>query len=299
MQRRNFLKATGIATATLPFISIESFAKLFAPHDFKIRMLTENIGIFNEKGGTILFLINKEGIIVVDAQFPDSAAHLIEELKKKTTNPFKLLINTHHHGDHTAGNIAFKGLVKNVLAHQNSKINQQNAAIKNKNEDKQYYPTQTYETVWCEPFGKEEYCLKYFGAAHTNGDSFVQFKKSKIVHVGDLVFNRRHPYIDRTAGADIKSWISVLEKGINEFPKKTKYICGHAGDGYDVVINKADILAFKTYLQNVLHFVQEEIDAGKNLKEILKANEIPGSPEWKGEGISRPLTAAYEELGGK
>jgi hypothetical protein len=36
--------------------------------------------------------------------------------------------------------------------------------------------------------------------------------------------------------------------------------------------------------------------AGKSKEEILKATDIPGSPEWKGEGIERPLTAAYEGL---
>jgi len=38
----------------------------------------------NEKGGTILCTITKEGMVVVDSQFPDSAQPLIDELKKKT-----------------------------------------------------------------------------------------------------------------------------------------------------------------------------------------------------------------------
>ena len=36
--------------------------------------------------------------------------------------------------------------------------------------------------------------------------------------------------------------------------------------------------------------------SGKSKEDILKATEIPGSPEWKGDGIERPLTAAFEEL---
>jgi len=36
--------------------------------------------------------------------------------------------------------------------------------------------------------------------------------------------------------------------------------------------------------------------SGKTKDEILKATEIPGSPEWKGDGIQRPLQAAFEEL---
>ncbi|MEP7164005.1 MAG: MBL fold metallo-hydrolase [Ferruginibacter sp.] len=296
MQRRNFLRNTGLTLASLPFLNKESLAAFLADPAWKIKMLTDDIGVFTEKGGTILFMLNKEGTIVVDAQFPDSAQHLIDELKTKTEKPYRLLINTHHHGDHTAGNIAFKDLVQHVLAHTNSKSNQQNVAVKQKTEDKQLYPDQVYTDTWCETIGKEKICLHYFGAGHTNGDSLVHFQSSNIVHMGDLVFNRRHPFIDKTAGAEIGNWIKLLDKAISTFDKKTQYVCGHAGEGYDITIKADDLKAFGDYLGNVLKFVGDEIKAGKTREDILKATEIPGSPEWKGTGIDRPLTAAYQEL---
>jgi glyoxylase-like metal-dependent hydrolase (beta-lactamase superfamily II) len=296
MQRRSFLRNTSLTVGALAFLNADSLAQFLSDPAYNIRMLTDNIGIFTEKGGTILFMLTKDGTVVVDSQFPDTAPHLIEEIKKKTQAPFRLLINTHHHADHTSGNIAFKGLVQNVLAHENSKINQQNVAVQNKNEDKQLYPDELFGSTWCEKIGKEEICLKYYGAGHTNGDSFVHFKKANIVHAGDLVFNRRHPYVDRSAGANISSWINVLNKATGTFKNNTTYISGHAGEGYDVVLKKADVLAFRDYLQNVLNFTQAQIKAGKTIDEIVKATEIPSSPEWKGDGIDRPLKAAFEEL---
>ena len=296
MQRRSFLKNTGLTLGALALLSGKSLAQLLEDPAFKIKMLTEDIGIFTEKGGTILFMLTKEGTIVVDSQFPDSAGHLIEEIKKKTATPFRLLINTHHHGDHTGGNIAFKDIVPHVLAHENSKTNQQNVAKKNNNEDQQLYPDQIFKTDWTEKIGKQEISLHYFGAGHTNGDSLVQFKNENIVHMGDLVFNRRHPYIDKSAGANIANWILLLEKATKTFSKKTTYVCGHAGTGYDVVAKSEDLLAFRDYLGNLLKFTDAELRAGKTKAEILKAVSIPGSPEWKGEGIERPLTAAHAEL---
>lgn len=266
---------------------------------WKITMLRKGVGIFTERGGTIAFLLGPASMAVVDTQFPEQSQHLIGELKKLSTNPFKLLINTHHHGDHSSGNIAFKDLGVDVLAHANSKANQERVAKERKTEAQQLYPTKTYTDVWCEKLGKEEICLYYFGAGHTNGDSVVHFKKANVVHTGDLVFNRRHPYVDRSAGANIKNWITVLEKTVEKFNKKTMYVFGHSGTGYEVTGSRADVLAFRDYLQNVLTFVEGEMKAGKSKADILKAAEIPGSPEWKGDGIERPLTAAYEELGGK
>lgn len=295
MKRRSFLRNTGLV-GMFALLHSKSMAALFSDPAYNIKMLTDDIGVFTEKGGTILFMLGKEGPVVIDAQFPDSAQHLIDEIKKKTGQSFRLLINTHHHGDHTAGNIAFKGIVTHVLAHENSKINQQHAAEKNNNEDKQLYPDQTYTNIWSEKIGKEEVTLHYFGAGHTNGDSVVQLKHANIIHMGDLVFNRKHPYVDRNAGASISSWIKVLEKTTDTFSKKTTYVCGHAGTNYDIVIKASDLTAFRDYLGNVLKFVDGELKAGKTKAEILQATSIPGSPEWVGEGIDRPLNAAYAEL---
>ncbi len=295
MNRRSFIHNSLFTIGALTIAQQKVFAALKIDA-WKVTMLTENIGIFSEKGGTILFHLSKKGIVVVDTQFPDTALHLIDELKKKTEKPFKLIVNTHHHGDHSSGNIAFKDLVTTVIAHQNSKINQEAAAKKNKTEDKQLYPNKTFTTKWSKKMGKEKITLHYFGAGHTNGDSFVHFEKANIVHTGDLVFNRRHPYVDKTAGADIKSWITVLNKATSTFNDTTTYVCGHSATGYPVVINKEDIKAFANYLQKVLDFTQQQITAGKTKEEILKATFIPGAEEWKGDGIERPLTAAYMEL---
>ena len=294
--RRIFLRNSSLAATAVAFSNLKSLAAIFNIAEYNIKMLSSDAGIFTEWGGTILFVLSKAGNIVVDAQFPESANHLIEEIKKKNQNPFSLLINTHHHGDHTSGNIAFKGLVKNVVAQKNSKINQQNAAIERKSEASQLYPDIVFENSWKQKIGNEKIELRYLGPGHTNGDALVYLKKAGIVHVGDLVFNRQHPYIDKTAGASIKNWILILQKAATIYPAKTIFVCGHAGSGYDVVINKNDILAFKNYLEKLLEFTGAQIKAGKTKEEILKTSIIPGAEEWKGEGIERPLTAAYLEL---
>jgi len=299
MKRSAFLKNSGLLLGALAVFSNKTIAQLLADPTWKITMLTDDIGMFSEKGGTILFMISNDGIVVVDSQFPDTAPHLIDELKKKSEQPFRLLINTHHHGDHSSGNIAFKGMVQHVLAHENSKANQERVAKEKKNEEKQLYPDQVYTTTWCEKIGKEEICLHYFGAGHTNGDSLVEFKKANIVHLGDLMFNRRHPFIDKSAGASISNWITLLDKTYDTFNKKTRFVCGHAATGYDVIVHRDDLKLFGDYLGKVLQFVDGEIKAGKTKEEILKASSIPGVTEWKGDGIDRPLAAAYTELTSK
>lgn len=296
MHRRQFIRYSALGAGLLLLSPSQLLASLFQQDPWKIKMLTKEIGIFTEKGGTILFYLGKDGITVVDAQFPEQSKHLIDALKKQSTQPFELLINTHHHGDHSSGNISFKGLVPHVLAHENSKANQERVAKEQKKEDQQLYPDQTYGSVWSEKYGKERISLYYFGAAHTNGDSLVHFEKANIVHMGDLLFNRRHPAIDRSSGASISNWILLLQKAQKQFNKKTTYVFGHAAEGFEVTGQVADLKAFGDYLTKLLVFAEAEIKAGKTKEEFIKNTAIPGVTDWKGDGIARPLTAAYEEL---
>ncbi len=273
------------------FANQQHFEHLFKP-------LRNNVGIFTEKGGTIGWLNSSSGFAVIDSQFPTSAPHIIEELKKLGGKPFKYLINTHHHGDHTAGNIAFKGIVEKVVAHQNSLVNQKRAAEKANNLDQVLLPDTTFGTGWKAPVGDEKISAYYYGSGHTNGDAIYHFENANIVHVGDLVSNRKYPYIDRENGAHIGNWIVALDKISNQFDQDTLFIFGHSREPEKVTGNNADVRAFKNYLEGLLDFVGGEIKAGKTKETILQATTIPKAPEWQGDGIQRSLSAAYDELKG-
>ena len=268
MLRRTFIKQSTFTLGALT-IGQQLSLKWLVQDPFKITMLRNDVGIFTERGGTIAFLLSNDGMVVVDSQFPDQSKNLISELKKRSEKPFRKLINTHHHGDHSGGNIAFKGLVDHVLAHANSKANQERVAKDQQSADKQYFPTQTYTDTWSEKIGKEKINMHYFGAAHTNGDSLVHFEHANIVHLGDLLFNRRHPFIDRSAGANIKNWMTVLDKATKTFDRKTMYIYGHAAEGYNVTGTSDDLEKFRDYLGKLLQFTETEIKSGKTKEEPI------------------------------
>jgi len=300
MNRRNFVRNSVFTAGALALPARELMAMFYQQPAFNISMLNDETGLFTGRGGTILFSKTKEGYVVVDSQFPEQSKILIDELRKKGESPFRLLINTHHHGDHSGGNISFKGVVQHVLAHQNSKLNQEKVAIDRKTEANQLYPDQTFTDTWSEKIGKEKFTLHYFGAGHTNGDSLVHLEHANMVHMGDLLFRNIYPNIDRGAGASIKNWITILEKAGKTFSKKTKYICGHSPKPEDVVVGAGFLPQMQFYLQNLLSFVEKEIKAGKTKEEILQNTFIPGVDDWKDafKFVKVNLTVAYEELMG-
>ena len=96
----------------------------------------------------------------------------------------------------------------------------------------------------------------------------------------------------------MSNWITLLDKAYSKYNKKTKFVCGHSANGYDVIVSRDDLKLFGDYLGKVLQFTEAEIKAGKTEEEILKTTEIAGT-EWKGDGLERPLAAAYQELTSK
>jgi len=294
MERRHFLFSAGLSMASIAVMRNQGLAAVLQDQKYKMKALRNKVGIFTEQGGTIAYLVNKEGIVVVDAEFPTTAPHLIAELQKQSDKPFQWLINTHHHGDHTSGNISFKGLVKNVAAHQNSLINQKNATAGK--EDSQLYPDTTFADTWKIKVGDESIKAHYFGPGHTNGDAMIHFENANIVHTGDLVFNRRYPVVDPKAGASVRHWAVALETAQKTFNKDTQFVFGHAFDPEKVTGTMDDLKAMQNYMENLVTFVGSQIKAGKTRDEVLQATAIPGVADWQGQGIQRSLGAAFDEL---
>lgn len=299
MNRRIFLRNTGLITAGGLLFQKNALASLFNSFDYNVKMLRNNVGIFTERGGTIGFLLGKDGIVVVDAQFPDTSSHLIDDLKKRSASPIRYLLNTHHHGDHSSGNISFKGIVEHVVAHENSLTNQKNVAEKANSLDKQLLPDMTFGEDWKLKMGDEKMKGYYYGAAHTNGDAVYHFEDANILHTGDLMFNKRHPFVDRSAGANIENWIKVLDKIVKKADKDTIIIFGHSLTPGEETGTIENVKKFQDYLGKVLKFAEDEVKKGVSREEFLKKTSIPNVTEWSGNGIERPLGAAYDEVTSK
>src|SRR6187402_1639880 len=116
MNRRDFLIRSGAAASIGLLAPVSSFAQTpsapvtpvtpVAPPlpvtEFKA--LRRNVGVFTGGGGTIGWLVNPDGLAVVDTQFPNTATIFQRDLPGRAGRKFDVIINTHHHGDHTGGN---------------------------------------------------------------------------------------------------------------------------------------------------------------------------------------------------
>src|SRR5262245_13965047 len=151
--------------------------------------LRRKVGFFTMQGGTIGYFADQRGSVVVDSQFPQAATAFIQGWNERTRSmAIHRLINTHHHGDHTGGNIAFKGVAQHGVAHATAAEHMKNPPGGTAPTTEQLYPDRTFTDVWREQFGDEWVRAKFYGLAHTSGDAVITFERANVAHMGDLMF---------------------------------------------------------------------------------------------------------------
>ena len=298
LSRRTFLTGASATAAGLFLRPRLALAALGGRANFT--PIRAGVGTFQARGGTIGYLITGDAVAVVDTQYPDTAAECRNGLGERSGRTVDFVINTHHHGDHTAGNAVLSADAGMLVAHAESARLQRASAESRGNSAEQAFPTSTYEETLALDVGGRRISLTHFGPAHTGGDSVVYFEDADVVHMGDLVFNRMPPFIDKAGGASIEGWIGLLETVHGHYSDDTVFIHGHAGPNYTAVGTREDLLVMRDFLSGLLDYVQTGLASGTSLEELTAVDRLPDFPEhylesWE-NAIPNAIRAAHQEL---
>ena len=235
-------------------------------------------------------------VLAFARQFADTSQMFHDGFKPKIGGrKIDLLINTHHHPDHTGGNKVLQASVVKMVAQENAPGLQRKQAAAQKSEDQQAYADTTFKTDWKVDLGSEVVSARHYGPGHTGGDAVIFFQRANVVHMGDLMSHQRHPRVDRPSGASIRNWLVSLEKVVKDHNADTVYIFGHSKVGAPVTGPKGDLLVLRDYFSAMLAYVQKGIKAGKSAEEIVKA----GMPQFAANEGQPQLQVAYDELTAK
>ncbi len=297
MNRKEFLRSGALITGGILLQGHKYFLRdNEQPAGFKV--IRDNFGIFNERGGTMGWYASKGAVVVIDSQFPESAKNFYNGLKTKTDRKIDFLINTHHHRDHTSGNYFLKDFTNKIVSSEKTKELQKKFNGSDPN-NPQAYADITFDKEWTIDIGSEKINTMQICSAHTAGDIIIHFEKTNVAHMGDLVFNKVYPVIDLPGGSDLKGWIDYLEKAVKLFDADTIFIFGHAQTTEGVVGSSTDLLAMRDYISALMEFVTNEIKSGKTKDEIVSAQTIPYVTSvkemWAG-AMKRNIEAAYDYL---
>ena len=70
MNRKSFIQTTALTLGALALSNQRLIAAMLGQPESKIKMLTNDIGIFIERGGPMMFYMGKDANVVVDSQWP-------------------------------------------------------------------------------------------------------------------------------------------------------------------------------------------------------------------------------------
>ena len=85
--------------------------------------LAENVHVLmgGAAQGNILVLSGDEGLFIVDTMYAPMHDKIMAALRKISALPVRFVVNTHLHGDHTAGNAAMTAQGAVVIAQSNTR----------------------------------------------------------------------------------------------------------------------------------------------------------------------------------
>ncbi len=86
--RRQFITTSALALAGTGLVRVPLLAQQPPPQQpppvTTFEDVRRGVGIFSGRGGTIGWLVNPDGAIAIDSQFPDTAASCIKGLQAKS-----------------------------------------------------------------------------------------------------------------------------------------------------------------------------------------------------------------------
>lgn len=267
-----------------------------------------------------------DGALLVDTKFPAFAAQIARDVEALTGGPVARVVNTHHHGDHTGGNLGFTGSAT-VIAHANAapRVRAQldrfmqgltggqrmagrleerfraavladieaSLEIADGFDADSWAPTETVTAsrTGIDLGGSWVELRHFLRPSHTDNDLIVHLTDHNVVHTGDVVFNGVHPFFDANGGTDSAGWIDTLADIAALCDADTAVVPGHGPVG--------DVETVRTqgrYIEQLRESVKKAIDTGTPLDE-LRTQTFPFMEGMGFEGLrENAIVFVYNEL---
>jgi glyoxylase-like metal-dependent hydrolase (beta-lactamase superfamily II) len=231
--------------------------------------VTDDVSVLFGLGGNVGVLRTGRGSVIVDTMtFRMQGERIREEAERLTGREAAVVLNTHHHRDHTHGNPGFPAGTRIVSTQRTRELLDAFDASYWSGSAAESLPNETFDTTHEISLGGKTVRASFLGRGHTSGDLVALFVEDRVIHLGDLLFNHRYPRIDLEAGGSIEQWIGTLDRVL-------------AMDGYDRVIpghgaltDREGIRQFQSFLKELWQQVSTAVREKKGLDETLRSVQL-------------------------
>jgi glyoxylase-like metal-dependent hydrolase (beta-lactamase superfamily II) len=246
------------------------------------------------------WVIFKDFVLVIDANFPNQAKEVIALVAKYTDKPIRYVFDTHHHGDHADGNVHYTRIGAAAVAAERSKLMFETKGAAGFEQSQRSNPDEYGELVYEKPSvyfsrrlvvddGTQRVELIHFGHAHTMGDAVAWMPQHGILFTGDACVNGAFNY---TGDSNTENWITVLN-AMEELPVKI------IAPGHGEMGGKDLIATQRRYFVELRQAIASAVSAGRTLDQIQQQLELPFYTEWTGVDVKtrvENIEHVYKEL---
>ncbi len=261
---------------------LATFRAQIAAAPIQTLRLADNVTLLSGPGGNVVVLQGSDGMLVVDTFVQPAWPKLKEALAALGRAPVRFVIDTHWHLDHVDNNGPLHAAGALVVAHDNTKARMSQPhhlpflELDVPPSPAASFPQQTFTDSHAVSFGGETLALAHFAPAHTDTDIYVHFPRENILHVGDIFFNGRYPFIDGSTGGAINGMVAAADKALSLADKDTKIIPGHGA-----LATRADLVTYRDMLATARDRVQQLKSSGKSVQEAVAAKPLTDlEPVW-------------------
>jgi glyoxylase-like metal-dependent hydrolase (beta-lactamase superfamily II) len=264
-----------------------------APMVIEVQKLRNNLFVLTGGGGNTAVFVQANGVTVVDTKNPGWGQPILAKIKELTNKPVTTIINTHTHGDHVSGNVAFPTAVQ-VVTHANTRTNMEKMKIFGESKGAGL-PTRAFADYLALGDGADRVELRYFGRGHTNGDAWVFFPALRVLHTGDIFPGKSLPLLDVNNGGSGVALPRTVSAAHRMTADIDAIITGHS-----TVMTPADLKEWAEFNDDFLAAVSAGKAAGRSIDEIASSWKMP--EKYKGYAEPQParvranVEAIYNEL---
>ena len=243
-------------------------------------------------GGNSGVFVGADGVTLVDTKLGGWGQVLLDRIGTVTDKPVVRIINTHTHGDHVGSNSFFSDSVE-IIVHENTEANM--VRMDNFEGDHAVgLPDRTYTDRLTIGSGSDRIELYYFGAGHTNGDTFIVYPALRVLQTGDMFPWKDAPFLDRNNGGSGVSFPDTLAQLIAEVVGIDTVVPGHIP-----VTTPGALREYQRFTSDLLAATRRALASGLTAEQAAETIDL--TSQYRGYDSNRmaaAIAAIYDELGG-
>jgi len=242
--------------------------------------LNQNIGV----------IVGRNEVAVIDTRSsPGQAQEILEDVRRVTALPIRVVIDTHGHSDHAFGNASFRPA--SIWGHRGCPTYLERTAVQQRRDTMKELPDEaaSISALVIDPpdrlvdeaatldVGGRPVALRFLGRGHTDHDLVIHLPETGVAFAGDLVTKSNYPFFGDSFPLDFPATV----RAIGDLSWST-LVTGHGG-----LADRGYLALHLERLSTIVAVAHAASEAGADWRDVVGQVPLPRSSA--SDGLRRAM----------